>query len=182
MSALLWKQRFWPHYKSSAANFNPIHIPATNLCKNHSNNIISFVTRCSKIPSSRRFYNKTFFLYLFLIYICLEKDFKQKFVIMQVSQSPYNRASPHHSFSHMCYEVFGSNVEIHTSYSTLITTDEMNGECSIRGRQENCLQYFRRKPWREKENLGDLAVNGRIILQRILKRQWGHGIESSCSG
>jgi hypothetical protein len=41
----------------------------------------------------------------------------------------------------------------------------------MHGSDEECIQNFSRKTWREEKNyLGDLAVDGRIILKWMLKK------------
>jgi hypothetical protein len=52
--------------------------------------------------------------------------------------------------------------------------------CSIYGRQERCIQGFGGENVRERNHLGDLGVDGRIIVEWILKKVgWGgmHWIE-----
>jgi hypothetical protein len=45
----------------------------------------------------------------------------------------------------------------------------MDKTCSMHGRDEKCIQNFSRKTSREKTALGDLGVNGKIILKWFLK-------------
>jgi len=56
----------------------------------------------------------------------------------------------------------------------------IGGACSKYGRQERCIQGFGGENVRERKQLGDLGVDGRIIIEWILKKVgWGgmHWIE-----
>jgi hypothetical protein len=42
-------------------------------------------------------------------------------------------------------------------------------ECSVNGKDEKCVQNFSIKP-EDKHHFGDLGVDGRIRMQRMLKK------------
>jgi hypothetical protein len=50
-----------------------------------------------------------------------------------------------------------------------IRKDEKGGACSTYGRQERCIQGFGGGNLRERENLEDLGVGGRIIIKDLKK-------------
>jgi hypothetical protein len=49
---------------------------------------------------------------------------------------------------------------------------EMSQTCSTRGRGEKCMYDFGPKPHRQTDHLGNLSVDGRIILNAIVKEVW----------
>jgi hypothetical protein len=58
----------------------------------------------------------------------------------------------------------------------------MGKACSKRGRDEKCLQNFMSRNVAGRDHLGDLSINGRIILKFILKIgyedvNWSHLVQ-----
>jgi len=47
--------------------------------------------------------------------------------------------------------------------------DEMGGECSTYVRDDKCGDNFTPKHWKISEYVGDLLIDGKIILKRILR-------------
>jgi hypothetical protein len=52
----------------------------------------------------------------------------------------------------------------------------MSGTCNTDGRDEKCIQYFGWKTSVE-EHSEDLGVNGRIIVEWILREIWWEGVD-----
>jgi hypothetical protein len=65
-----------------------------------------------------------------------------------------------------------STLTIYTAYrywGYQIEEDEMGGACGMHEKDENFLRAFRRKHLKKSNHIGDIDVDGRIILKWVLE-------------